>query len=108
MNRSVSDQLEQWAELERQIDTMKSTTLDRIKAAMKGIIPVTELSTDEKAIYDDLVMIEHWQSDAKGSAELAQKLRETAGKVGYDDDGNLVETVGDGKSYRIIKPAQAS
>ena len=78
--------------------------LERIKAAMKGAFPIEDLSTDEKAIFDDLVAMEHWERSGGGNTEFAAKLVSESGNVGYDDEGNLVETDGKG-GVRIIKPA---
>lgn len=105
MSQSTSDQLEHWTNLGKMVESISSTTLDRIKSAMAGSLPIDGLSQDEKEIFDDLVSMELWKQSAEGNAEFAAKLLSEAGHVGYDEDGNLVETVGDGNSVRIIKPA---
>lgn len=78
--------------------------LERIQAALNGVLPIEELSIDEKAIYDDMVDLERWSRSRSGNQELARKLMAEAGNVGYDDAGNLVETDGEG-GVRILKPA---
>lgn len=79
-------------------------TLERIKAAMKGVLPIEELSVDEKAIYDDMESMQRWERSIAGNPELAKKLMAEAGNVGYDDADNLVETDGKG-GVSILKSA---
>lgn len=104
MSQSNSVQLEHLTKLHEQVMSTPRTTIDRIQSAMTGAIPIDQLSQDEKEIFDDLVSIDLWKRSAEGNAEFAAKLMSEAGNVGYDDDGNLVETVGDGKNVRIVKP----
>lgn len=103
MNQSTPDQLEHWTNLGKLVESISSTTPDRIKSAMAGALPIDQLSQDEKEIFDDLVSMELWKQSAEGNAEFAAKLMSEAGHVGYDDDGNLVETIGDDRSVRVIK-----
>jgi hypothetical protein len=108
MQRSIAGQVEYWARLGQAVETMPSMTLERIRAAMKGLHPVEQLSVDERAIFDDMVSLERWRHSQDGNTELAKKFMAEAGHVGRDDAGNLVETVGDGMNVRIIKPAETA
>lgn len=107
LNRSVGGQVEFWARLGKSVENMPSMTLERIKSALDGTYPIEDLSVDELAIYDDMESLLRWERSKSGNPDLAKKFMAEAGHRGYDDAGNLVETVGDGKNVRVIKPAIA-
>ena len=75
-------------------------TLDRIHAALEGRFSPSDLEDDEQIIFYDLLARRH---DARKTTFSARLLQE-AGNVGYDEAGNLVRTLGDGK-VEIIEPA---
>lgn len=104
-SRSLSGQVEHWARLGQAIEAAPGFTLDRVRAALEGQFSPTDLSDDEQEIYYDLLADRRNARMEKRRAAFAQELLQQPGNVGYDKDGNLVQTLGDGK-VEILEPAE--
>ncbi len=103
-SRSLSGQVEHWARLGQAVEHAPGFTLDRVRAALEGRFSTADLEPDEMEIFMDLAGS---HGAAKGWREdFAKELLDQAGNVGYDDAGNLVRTLGGGKT-EIIEAAAA-
>lgn len=74
------------------------TANDRVRAALDGKFSPSDLGEDEQIIFYDLLAKRH----AGSETEFAAELRQEAGNVGYDEDGNLIKTL-DGGRIEILK-----
>ena len=69
-----------------------------VKAALEGKISPLDLEEDQQIIFYDLLAQRH----AASKAEFAAKLLKEAGNVVYDEDDNLIKTLGSGQ-VEILK-----
>jgi hypothetical protein len=100
MKRSVSGQVEYWAELGRKIEAAPGFTMDRVSAALQGKFDPGMLTPDERRNYYDLLDDDLGKaSDAEVRAIAA--VGRQAGAAGYDHDGQLVKVGADGKTTAV-------
>lgn len=90
-SRSIGGQVEHWARLGRAIEASPGFTLERIKAALVGDLDPGELSADEWALYDDLLMDDMAElAPTEASKAFYERLAARVGSVGYDSEGRLL------------------
>jgi ParD-like antitoxin of type II bacterial toxin-antitoxin system len=104
-NRSGRQQLEHWTRIGQMFSAHETATRRRIAAAVRGDVPLSTLSTDERLVANlelDVAIRERTAGASFGRALL--KAGVTA--VALDDDGALVEFRPDGSRQPVDAAAE--
>lgn len=96
-SRSAKQQLDYWARVGRAVTSQHTAPRRRIEAALRGDLPVTELSVEEGAVYNaevNVAIADRLASTHFGNALAAKGVT----TVAVDDEGRLVEHRPDGST----------
>jgi hypothetical protein len=88
-SRSLSGQAEHWMRIGRAIERSPAFSYERVEMALRGLIPVTDLSDEEQEHYLDQFSEQMATSSAAQRAQYAA-LGQRPHAVGLDEAGNLV------------------
>lgn len=99
-NRSGRQQLEHWTRIGRMFSAYETMTRRRIGSALRGQVPLSALSSDERLVANielDAAIRERAAGASFGHALLKAGLR----AVALDDEGALVEFRPDGSRQPV-------
>jgi len=106
-SRSVTQQIEHWARIGREVELASSTSQREVAAVLSGLRPYDDLSVEEQS-----VVRARWTEridDRLGQIDLVADFAEQgATYVEMDDDGRLVRRAPDGEILEVIDPDQGS
>jgi ParD-like antitoxin of type II bacterial toxin-antitoxin system len=102
-HRSARQQLEHWTRLGRELSAHETASRRRIAAALRGLMPLSDLATEERFVANielDIAIRERAATTAFGRA----MLKEGTTAVALDDNGVLTQFHRNGSS----RPLDAS
>ena len=106
-SRSVTQQIEHWARIGREVELASSTSHREVAAVLAGLGAYDDLSVEEQSL-----VRARWNERIEqrlGSVDLVAEFAEQgATYVEMDDDGRIVRRAPDGQVLEVIDPDEGS
>lgn len=97
-NRSARQQLEHWARVGREVSDQRQVARRRVESALRGRLPLGELSAEEGVVFNAEVASALEESLTTGN-HVADRAAQGRTTVSLDEQGRVVQHLPDGTMH---------